>query len=81
MSELRILQIVPAPPGLFAQYKQSDGTIEKERVWLLALVHEQTNRDCLSYVAPMCMEDFDFGLCQENSNFYGIVHEPEEVAP
>lgn len=70
MNEVKIIQIIPAPAGMSAVYKDTDGKFRMP-IAALALVEE----DGLRYVVPMDMDDFgevDI-VTPDDANFCGML--------
>jgi hypothetical protein len=71
-SSLEVLQVLPAPDGVFVEFKEPDGSIVASKVPFLALTR-RTYRNQVSYsLEPMIADDLGYSLADEFSNFHQL---------
>ena len=69
MSKQKIIQIIPASPGLFAVFNTEEGEIETAVECIALVVDEHGDQ----YVLPMIECDQWFELAEESENFSHMV--------
>ena len=73
MSNFKIVQVIPAPFGLFNKFKNDDGSFHYEPVRFLGLLEDEYQDKALYAVQPLANFDYGFIVAEEIHNHYGMV--------
>ena len=67
-----ILQVMAAPSGIFAEFKEPDGSIIASKVHFLALTKRTYRNQDFYALEPMVADDLAYTLADEFDSFHGL---------
>lgn len=70
---MKIVQVIPAPFGLFNKFKNDDGSFYYEPVRFLGLLEDEYQDKTLYAVQPLANFEWGFIVAEEISNHYCMV--------